>query len=133
MMEFSMALSDQPGELARVSREFSDRGINISTICAIGRAAPNVAIVTEQVMEALDQQCDDFPGPCILGAGIGANDGFGDIAITNISHLTLPCFHDWRVSLNFLRSLLSLYQGFKYSRRYLRGAPMPKWRPMVRP
>lgn len=52
MMEFSMALSDQPGELARVSREFSDRGINISTICAIGRAAPNVAIVTEQVMEA---------------------------------------------------------------------------------
>jgi hypothetical protein len=51
-MEFSMALTDEPGQLARVSRDFSDRGINILTLCAIGRAAPNVAIVTNQVMEA---------------------------------------------------------------------------------
>lgn len=52
MMEFSMALSDEPGQLAKVSREFSERGINILTLCAIGRAAPNVAVVTEQVVEA---------------------------------------------------------------------------------
>jgi len=51
MMEFSMALPDEAGQLARVSREFANRGINIQTMCAIGRAAPNVAIVTEQIIE----------------------------------------------------------------------------------
>tara|TARA_Y100000588_G_scaffold337237_1_gene378592 strand:- start:265 stop:660 length:396 start_codon:yes stop_codon:yes gene_type:complete len=58
MMEFSMALPDEAGQLARVSREFSNRGINIQTMCAIGRAAPNVAIVTDQMIEtrvALDE------------------------------------------------------------------------------
>ena len=34
-----------------MSREFANRGINIQTMCAIGRAAPNVAIVTEQIIE----------------------------------------------------------------------------------
>lgn len=52
MMEFSMALPDEPCQLARVSRTFSERCINILTLCAIGRAAPNVAVVTEQVVEA---------------------------------------------------------------------------------
>ena len=46
-----MALPDEAGQLARVSREFGNRGINIQTMCAIGRAAPNVAIVTEQIIE----------------------------------------------------------------------------------
>ena len=46
-----MALPDEAGQLARVSREFANRGINIQTMCAIGRAAPNVAIVTEQIIE----------------------------------------------------------------------------------
>ena len=46
-----MALPDEAGHLARVSREFANRGINIQTMCAIGRAAPNVAIVTEQIIE----------------------------------------------------------------------------------
>ena len=46
-----MALPAEAGQLARVSREFANRGINIQTMCAIGRAAPNVAIVTEQIIE----------------------------------------------------------------------------------
>ena len=46
-----MALPDEAGQLARVSREFANRGINIQPMCAIGRAAPNVAIVTEQIIE----------------------------------------------------------------------------------
>ena len=52
MMEFSMSLPDEPGQLARVSRALSEAEVNILTLCAIGRAAPNVAVVTEQVIEA---------------------------------------------------------------------------------
>ena len=49
MMEFSMELADEPGQLARVTEALSEQNINILTICAIGRVAPNVALVTEQV------------------------------------------------------------------------------------
>lgn len=47
-----MSLPDEPGQLARVSRALSEAEVNILTLCAIGRAAPNVAVVTEQVIEA---------------------------------------------------------------------------------
>lgn len=50
-MEFSMSLPDEPGQLARVSRALSEAEVNILTLCAIGRAAPNVAVVTEHVIE----------------------------------------------------------------------------------
>ena len=49
MMEFSMELPDEPGQLARVSEALAAANINILTICAIGRVAPNVALVTEHV------------------------------------------------------------------------------------
>ncbi len=48
-----MVLPDEPGQLARVARAMADAEINIETICAIGRVAPNVAIVTHQVSEAV--------------------------------------------------------------------------------
>ena len=49
MMEFSMELPDEPGQLARVSEALAAANINILTICAIGRVAPNVALVPEHV------------------------------------------------------------------------------------
>jgi len=63
MMEFSMALPDEPGQLAKVSRALSEAGVNILTLCAIGRAAPNVAVVTEEVIETrlcLDKLSIDY-------------------------------------------------------------------------
>ena len=49
MMEISMALPDEPGTLAMVTEALAEANINIETICAIGRVAPNVAMVVEQV------------------------------------------------------------------------------------
>ncbi len=49
MMEISMELPDMPGSLAMVTEALAEANINIETICAIGRVAPNVALVTEQV------------------------------------------------------------------------------------
>jgi hypothetical protein len=63
MMEFSMALPNEPGQLAKVSRALSEAGVNILTLCAIGRAAPNVAVVTEEVIETrlcLDKLSIDY-------------------------------------------------------------------------
>ena len=48
-LEFKIELPDEAGQLAIVSREFSNHGINIETMCAI---ATNVVIVTDQVAEA---------------------------------------------------------------------------------
>lgn len=48
-MEISMELPDAPGSLAMVTEALAEANINIETICAIGRVAPNVALVTEQV------------------------------------------------------------------------------------
>jgi len=49
MMEISMELPDVPGSLATVTEALAEANINIETICAIGRVAPNVALVTKQV------------------------------------------------------------------------------------
>ena len=49
MMEISMELPDVPGSLATVTEALAESNINIETICAIGRVAPNVALVTKQV------------------------------------------------------------------------------------
>ena len=49
MMEISMELPDVPGSLAKVTEALAEANINIETICAIGRVAPNVALVTKQV------------------------------------------------------------------------------------
>ena len=49
MMEVSMELPDEPGQLARVTEAMAAANINIETVCAIGRVAPNVAMVVEQV------------------------------------------------------------------------------------
>tara|TARA_Y100000588_G_C14182670_1_gene894369 strand:+ start:432 stop:827 length:396 start_codon:yes stop_codon:yes gene_type:complete len=49
MMEISMELVDQPGSLAIVAEALAEANINIETICAIGKVAPNVALVTEQI------------------------------------------------------------------------------------
>ncbi len=49
VMEISMELPDAPGSLAMVTEALAEANINIETICAIGRVAPNVALVTEQV------------------------------------------------------------------------------------
>ena len=48
-LEFKIELPDESGQLAKVSREFADRGINIETMCAIDT---NVVIVTDQTTEA---------------------------------------------------------------------------------
>ena len=48
-LEFKIELRDEAGQLALVSREFADRGINIETMCAIDT---NVVIVTNQTVEA---------------------------------------------------------------------------------
>ena len=48
-LEFKIELPDEAGQLARVSREFANRGINIETMCAIDT---NVVIVTNQTTEA---------------------------------------------------------------------------------
>ena len=48
-LEFKIELPDEAGQLARVSREFSNHEINIETMCAIDT---NVVIVTDQVVEA---------------------------------------------------------------------------------
>ena len=48
-LEFKIELPDEAGQLARVSREFSNHDINIETMCAIDT---NVVIVTDQVVEA---------------------------------------------------------------------------------
>ena len=48
-LEFKIELRDEAGQLALVSREFANRGINIETMCAIDT---NVVIVTDQVVEA---------------------------------------------------------------------------------
>ena len=48
-MEVSMELPDEPGQLARVTEAMAAANINIETVCAIGRVAPNVAMVVEQV------------------------------------------------------------------------------------
>ena len=48
-LEFKIELPDEAGQLAIVSREFSNHGINIETMCAIDT---NVVIVTDQVTEA---------------------------------------------------------------------------------
>ena len=52
MMEISMELPDVPGSLAKVTEALAEANINIETICAIGRVAPNVALVTKQVPQA---------------------------------------------------------------------------------
>lgn len=44
-----MELPDVPGSLAMVTEALAEANINIETICAIGKVAPNVALVTEQV------------------------------------------------------------------------------------
>ena len=48
-LEFKIELRDEAGQLALVSREFANRGINIETMCAIDT---NVVIVTDQTVEA---------------------------------------------------------------------------------
>ena len=48
-LEFKIELRDEAGQLAVVSREFANRGINIETMCAIDT---NVVIVTNQTTEA---------------------------------------------------------------------------------
>ena len=48
-LEFKIELPDEAGQLALVSREFANRGINIETMCAIDT---NVVIVTDQTTEA---------------------------------------------------------------------------------
>jgi hypothetical protein len=48
-LEFKIELRDESGQLALVSREFANRGINIETMCAIDT---NVVIVTTQTVEA---------------------------------------------------------------------------------
>ena len=48
-LEFKIELRDEAGQLALVSREFANRGINIETMCAIDT---NVVIVTDQIVEA---------------------------------------------------------------------------------
>ncbi|MDP6742574.1 MAG: ACT domain-containing protein [Candidatus Thalassarchaeaceae archaeon] len=49
MMEISMELTDEPGSLATVAEALAEANINIETMCAIGKVAPNVALVTEQI------------------------------------------------------------------------------------
>ena len=49
MMEISMELTDEPGSLAIVAEALAEANINIETMCAIGKVAPNVALVTEQI------------------------------------------------------------------------------------
>ena len=49
MMEISMELEDEPGSLARIAEALAEANINIETMCAIGKVAPNVALVTEQI------------------------------------------------------------------------------------
>ena len=44
-IEFKIELQDEAGQLALVSREFANHGINIETMCAIDT---NVVIVTDQ-------------------------------------------------------------------------------------
>jgi hypothetical protein len=44
MMEISMELPDVPGSLAKVTEALAE-----ANICAMGRVAPNVALVTKQV------------------------------------------------------------------------------------
>jgi len=44
-----MELPDVPGSLAKVTEALAEANINIETICAMGRVAPNVALVTKQV------------------------------------------------------------------------------------
>ena len=48
-LEFKIELPDEAGQLAIVSREFSNHSINIETMCAIDT---NVVIVTNQTTEA---------------------------------------------------------------------------------
>jgi len=48
-MEISMELADEPGSLATVAEALAEANINIETMCAIGKVAPNVALVTEQI------------------------------------------------------------------------------------
>ena len=48
-LEFKIELQDEAGQLALVSREFANHGINIETMCAIDT---NVVIVTDQTTEA---------------------------------------------------------------------------------
>tara|TARA_B110000014_G_C20100710_1_gene577742 strand:+ start:842 stop:1246 length:405 start_codon:yes stop_codon:yes gene_type:complete len=52
MMEISMELTDEPGSLAKVAEALAEANINIETMCAIGRVAPNVALVTKQIPQA---------------------------------------------------------------------------------
>ena len=49
MMEISIELEDEPGSLARIAEALAEANINIETMCAIGKVAPNVALVTEQI------------------------------------------------------------------------------------
>lgn len=49
MMEISMELIDEPGSLATIAEALAEANINIETMCAIGKVAPNVALVTEQI------------------------------------------------------------------------------------
>ncbi len=44
-----MELEDEPGSLARIAEALAEANINIETMCAIGKVAPNVALVTEQI------------------------------------------------------------------------------------
>lgn len=48
-MEISMELADEPGSLARIAEALAEANINIETMCAIGKVAPNVALVTAQI------------------------------------------------------------------------------------
>jgi len=52
MMEISMELTDEPGSLAKVAEALAEANINIETMCAIGKVAPNVALVTKQIPQA---------------------------------------------------------------------------------
>lgn len=46
MKEFSMKISDQPGELAGIVKELGNAGVNILGLAGIGEAVPAVALVT---------------------------------------------------------------------------------------
>ena len=74
-LEFKIELPDEAGQLARVSREFSNHEINIETMCAIDT---NVVIVTDQVVEArmaLNSLGIQYTTTCLLYTSPSPRDG----------------------------------------------------------
>ena len=53
-MEISMEHADEPVSLARIAEALAEANINIETMCAIGKVAPNVALVTAQIPQTRD-------------------------------------------------------------------------------